>query len=104
MTHQVIAELTVVPLGTGTGLSSFVAACLEKLDAESRVKYELTSMGTIVLGPLDAVLDVAREMHEAPFGMGAMRVVTTIKIDDRRDKEASLTSKVKSVMQKKGKG
>ncbi|MDO8473054.1 MAG: MTH1187 family thiamine-binding protein [Dehalococcoidia bacterium] len=103
MAHQVIAELTVVPLGSGTSLSRYVAACLEKLDAEPEVKYELTSMGTIVLGPLDAVLGVARKLHEVPFDMGAMRVVTTLKIDDRRDKEASLTSKVKSVVQKKSK-
>ena len=30
-----------------------------------------------------------------------MRVVTTIKVDDRRDREASLRSKVSSVMEKK---
>jgi len=61
-------------------------------------------MGTVVLGPIDDVLNVARKMHEVPFGQGAQRVVTTIKIDDRRDKEATLTSKVESVMQKKRSG
>lgn len=101
MTHKVLAELTVVPLGEGTGVSRYVASCLEVLDATPGVSYQLTPMGTIVLGTIDDVLAVARKMHEVPFAQGAQRVVTTIKIDDRRDKEATLTSKVDSVMQKK---
>ena len=101
MAHQVLAELTVVPIGVGTSVSRYVAGCLKVLDDAPGVTYELTSMGTIALGTLDAVLAAARKMHEVPFEMGAMRVVTTIKVDDRRDKQASLRSKVSSVMEKK---
>ncbi|MDD5038322.1 MAG: thiamine-binding protein [Dehalococcoidales bacterium] len=36
-------------------------------------------------------------MHEVPFTMGAKRVVTAINIDDRRDKSATISSKVKAV-------
>ncbi len=102
MTHRVLAELTVVPIGAGTSLSRYVAACLKVLDNEPRVTYELTAMGTVVLGPLEVIVDVAKRLHEVPFEAGARRVVTTIKIDDRRDKEVSLRSKVDSVMEKKG--
>ena len=38
-------------------------------------------------------------MHEVPFAMGAKRVITTIKIDDRRDKSMTIDSKVKAVSQ-----
>jgi uncharacterized protein YqgV (UPF0045/DUF77 family) len=41
------------------------------------------------------------KMHEVPFEAGALRVVTTIKIDDRRDKEASAKEKVKAVSTRK---
>jgi uncharacterized protein YqgV (UPF0045/DUF77 family) len=40
-------------------------------------------------------------MHEVPFKAGAARVVTTIKIDDRRDRDATMDRKVKSVMSKR---
>jgi uncharacterized protein YqgV (UPF0045/DUF77 family) len=36
-------------------------------------------------------------MHEVPFVNGAMRVSTTIRIDDRRDKDASMEQKLSSV-------
>ena len=56
MAHQVLAELTVVPIGVGTSVSRYVAGCLKVLDDAQGVTYELTSMGTIALGTLDAVL------------------------------------------------
>jgi len=36
-------------------------------------------------------------MHEAVFNAGVMRVVTTIKIDDRRDKTSTMDSKMESL-------
>jgi len=36
-----------------------------------------------------------------PFKSGALRVVTTIKIDDRRDKKTSAKGKVKAVLKKR---
>jgi uncharacterized protein YqgV (UPF0045/DUF77 family) len=39
-------------------------------------------------------------MHEQVFGEGVARVVTTIKIDDRRDKAQSMKGKVDSLKKK----
>jgi len=98
MKGRVIAELSVVPVGTGEpGLSHYVAACLDLLAQRKGISYQLTPMGTVLQGPLDMVLDVVAKMHDAPFGLGAKRVVTTIKIDERRDKAATMMGKVESV-------
>ena len=92
-----IAEISVVPLGTGsTSVSRYVAECLKVLEA-SGLSYEIHGMGTIVEGDLEALLPVLRRMHEVPFREGAQRVVTTIRVDDRRDKTGSAKSKVASV-------
>ena len=56
-------------------------------------------MGTIIQGSLERVLELAQQMHEVPFTMGADRVVTTLSIDDRRDKVITIESKVKAVTQ-----
>jgi uncharacterized protein (TIGR00106 family) len=64
------------------------------------VKYEITAMGTIVEGDLDRILAVVRKMHEETFGEGVSRVVTTIKIDDRRDKPQGIREKVDSLKRK----
>ncbi|HAZ31690.1 MAG TPA: hypothetical protein DCY61_03165, partial [Dehalococcoidia bacterium] len=48
----------------------------------------------------DRILELAREMHEVPFTMGAKRVATTIYIDDRRDKLITIEGKMKAVLGK----
>jgi len=61
------------------------------------VKYEITAMGTIIEGDLDKILAVVRKMHEGTFGEGVARVLTTIKIDDRRDRAQGMKEKVNSL-------
>lgn len=98
MKEQVIAEVKVVPLGTETtSLSRYVKACTEVLKEAKDITYQTTAMGTIIQGPLARVLELIQQMHEIPFKMGAKRVSTSISIDDRRDKMATIESKVKAV-------
>jgi uncharacterized protein (TIGR00106 family) len=98
MKEKVIAELSIVPLGTATpALSRYVAACLEPLKSAPDVRYQVTPMGTVVEGPLERVLELAGQMHQVPFGLGAQRVLTHIKIDDRRDRLQTMEEKVAAV-------
>jgi len=99
-----ILEISVMPLGTGTpSLSKFVAGAVKVLQEEKNVKYEMTSMGTNIEGDLEQLLDLARRMHRSAFDAGAQRVVTTMKIDERRDQVATMQSKVASVKRELGK-
>jgi len=98
MKEPVIAEIKIIPIGTATtSLSRYIAACINTVKQAHDMSYQLTAMGTIIQGPLEGVLELAQKMHEVPFAMGAKRVVTTISIDDRRDKSATIDSKVKAV-------
>lgn len=102
MKGNIVAEISVVPLGTGgTGLSQFVASCIGILDERKDLSYQLTPMGTIIEGPIDKVIEVVRQMHEVPFDQGVLRVVTTLKIDERRDKLLTMSGKVESVLKKR---
>ena len=92
-------ELSIVPIGTKTtSVSRYVARAVCILRDEKDIKYSLTAMGTIIEGDLDRILGLARKMHESAFAGGAVRVLTTIKIDDRRDEPATMASKIESVM------
>ncbi len=95
-----VVEVSIVPLGIGgSSLSAYVARALKVLQ-RSGLRYELTGMGTIVSGDLDAIWKVLREMHESCFAGEAKRVLTTIRIDDRRDRDSTPELKVQSVMEK----
>jgi len=96
-----IAEISIVPIGTkSTSVSGYVAACLKILEG-SGLTHEVHGMGTIIEGDLKKLFGIILKMHEVPFEAGALRVVTSIKIDDRRDKETSAKAKVASVVRKR---
>jgi len=96
-----IAEVSVVPLGTKTpSVSQYVARAVKVLEREKDMKYEITPMGTIIEGDLDSILAVVKKMHEVVFGEGVARVITTVKIDDRRDKALTMREKVDSLKKK----
>jgi uncharacterized protein (TIGR00106 family) len=95
-----IAEVSIVPLGTGAvSVSEYVAGTIEELQ-KTGLHYRLTPMGTIIEGDLDAVLSAIRKMHEIPFNKGVQRVYTTIRLDDRRDRPVQMGEKVQSVEKK----
>src|SRR4030043_252488 len=93
-----ILDVSVVPIGTaGTSLSAYVAECVKILEKEKKIKHELTSMGSNLEGNLKDLMRVVMRMHEAPFKKGSKRVLTTIRIDDRRDKKGTMEGKKKAV-------
>ncbi|HID96897.1 MAG TPA: MTH1187 family thiamine-binding protein [Thermodesulfobacteriaceae bacterium] len=97
-----IMEIGVVPIGTGsTSVGEFVVKMHEFL-MEKGIPHELTDMGTNIEGDMGQLLEIAGALHEVPFSMGAQRVYTVIKIDDRRDREVHLGSKKESVQERTG--
>jgi uncharacterized protein (TIGR00106 family) len=95
-----VVEISVVPIGLQTtSMSTYVAQAVKVLK-ESNLRYEMTAMGTIISGDLDEIWAVLKRMHESCFQLNAPRVLTQIKIDDRRDKAGSPEQKVRSVMEK----
>ena len=95
-----VAFLTITPLGTATtSLSSYVAG-VERILQGTSLTHQLTAMGTIIEGEVDEILAVVRRMHEHPFTQGALRVSTSLRIDDRRDRPHSIAGKMRSVEEK----
>ena len=93
-----IVEVSIVPVGTGTpSVSRYVAGAVQVLQGEKNIRYELTAMGTIIEGDLERLLTLVGKMHQSAFNAGVMRVVTTVKIDERRDTTLSMVGKVESV-------
>jgi len=93
----VIVEFNIIPLGVGISVSQFLAPAVEELEKRN-VKYEVTSMCTIFEAKnIEEAFKLVREAHESVFEMGVKRIVTAIRIDDRRDDERSMEDKVKSL-------
>ena len=77
-------EIAVYPIGTGdpsiSGEVSEIFKVLDKCD----LPYQITTLGTIVEGTVDELFAVARELHDVVFSDTVKRVVTVIRLDERR--------------------
>ena len=96
-------DISVVPVGTGSAsVSEFVAGAVNIVRNEAGIKYRLTPMNTVIEGDLEQLLSLAKKMHDSAFSAGAARVVTTIRIDERRDKPLTMEGKLQAVENKLG--
>ncbi len=92
-----LAELEIIPIGTkSTSLSHLLADVATIVDA-SGLDYRIGPMGTVVEGDWDQIMRVAKQCHEAAL-KSTGRVLTTIRLDDRKDKPGSrIVQKVHSL-------
>lgn len=96
---MITVDFGVVPIGTEeTDLGEYVSLAVQAIK-DSGLSYELTGMGTqIEAENLDELYEAIKSAQEAVFKVGANRVFTVLKIDDRRDKNTrGLKDKVDTV-------
>lgn len=97
-----IAEISVIPIGKGVDLASYVATVVKIID-ESGLDYKLHAMGTVVEGDGDRVFDLIKKCHNKMLELSE-RVYTTVKIDERKDKKVQMLGhKVQAVEEELGK-
>jgi uncharacterized protein (TIGR00106 family) len=96
---KVIADFTLVPIGTGVSLSPYVAAC-EQILRKAGLKVQLHANGTNLEGEWEAVFAAVKRCHETVHQMGAPRIFTTLKIGTRTDRDQSMEAKIISVENK----
>ncbi len=98
MKRKVIAELSTYPVGEGTSLSSYVKEAVKVIENYPNIRVVHHPMGTVIeADELDQIFEVTQLAHEAILATGANRVITQLKIDDRRDKERKMEDKVSAI-------
>ena len=101
---MVLVQVSVVPVGTGTTSIGDPIADAVRVLRKARIKHEVSAVGTLFEGGSGRVFPLVSRMHEAAFRRGARRVITTIVVDDRRDKEVTMKSKVAAVKKRLARG
>ncbi|MBI3088482.1 MAG: MTH1187 family thiamine-binding protein [Candidatus Omnitrophica bacterium] len=101
---MMLAELEIVPIGTGSPSLSAILAQVAKLIDQSGLDYRVGPMGTTVEGEWDRIMVLAKQCHQAVL-QSTNRVMTTVRIDDRKDKPGAgrIVQKVQSLEAKVGK-
>jgi uncharacterized protein (TIGR00106 family) len=94
---MIIAQLSIAPLGKGTSVSNYVKIVIEILKKE-HMTFQTNAMATVIeTNDLATLFHVVQKAHLAVVAAGAERIITEIKIDDRRDKDATMKSKLNAL-------
>jgi len=99
------AEISIVPIGTSdTSMGKEIAAAYDAIRSIKNLKNViLTPMSTQVESDsLDHIFQAIHAAHDSAKSVGAKRVISTIRIDERLDKPNTLDEKIHSVKTKVG--
>lgn len=94
---MIISQLSIAPVGKGTGLSKFVKIVIHTLK-KNNIKFKTNDMATVIeTEDLETLFNVVKEAHNAVLNSGVKRVITELKIDDRKDKNVIIGTKVNAI-------
>ncbi|MEM3832781.1 MAG: MTH1187 family thiamine-binding protein [Thermoprotei archaeon] len=95
---MLLADIHVSPIGTcSTSVSEYIKIAINILK-QRNIKFIIGPFSTsIEVKDFNELASIINEIHEELYRMGIKRIVTEIRIDDRRDKEVTLESKIQAV-------
>ncbi len=94
---MIIAALSIFPVGVGTSLSKHVKASVDAIEESGLTSTPGAMATTIEAETLDDLFAVVKEAHDAQLKLGAKRVYLVLTIDDRKDKAATMATKLKAI-------
>ncbi len=89
---KAIAELQVVPIGSGVSVRKEISRVLEKLREHDFI-IEAHASGTNIEGELTEILAAIAQIHETLHKEGCIRLVSYLKLETRTDKIPTLLDK-----------
>ncbi len=94
---MIIAELSIAPIGSGPSVSQYVKIAIKSLEGRG-VRVIPGPMSTVLeCKDIDLLFRAVKAAHKAVLDAGPVRVITTLRIDDRTDKDATVDSKLRAI-------
>ena len=93
---MIVADFSMVPMGSGTSAAKYIRAVYDLLK-ESNFKFLPGPMSTSVeTKSFEELFDLIEKANQRLKEMGVQRMITSINIDYRLDKEISIESKLRA--------
>ena len=94
---MIISQLSIAPIGSGPSVSKYVKKVIKVINKHNVVS-KTNAMATVIeTKDLETLFNIVKEAHMTMVNIGAERVITELKIDDRRDKNATIESKLNAI-------
>jgi len=89
---KAIAELQVIPLGSGVSVRKQVTRVVDMLKGQDFI-LESHASGTNIEGEISDILAVVEQIHETMHEEGSVRLLSYLKLETRTDKIPTLEGK-----------
>lgn len=94
----VIAEFSIHPIGEGTSVGKYVKAAIDAISKIPGLTIQVTPMSTILEArDLSTILRAIEVSHDTLRSIGAKRISSILRIDERLDKPRTMQDKIQSV-------
>jgi uncharacterized protein (TIGR00106 family) len=94
----VVAEFSIHPIGSGTSVARYVKAAVTALSKIPTLTFEVTPMSSVLEAEnLGTILEAVEVSHRALRSMGAKRISSSLRIDERLDKPRTMSDKTRGL-------
>ncbi len=94
---MIVADFSMIPMGEGPSASRYVRAIHQVLK-ESGLNFVPGPMSTALEAEsMEEIFDIIKDANKALAQLGVQRIVTSLKIDYRTDKDISIDTKMSAI-------
>jgi len=94
----VVAEFSIHPVGRGTSVGRHVKAAVGAISRIEGLRYQVNPMSTVLeADKIETILRAVTAAHAAVRALGARRVSSLLRIDERLDKARSMEDKMLAI-------
>jgi uncharacterized protein (TIGR00106 family) len=94
----VIAEFSIHPVGAGTSVGRYVKAAVRALSRIRGLTFDVTPMSSLLKAEnVGTILEAVEASHRALRSMGAKRISSSLRIDERLDKRRMMSDKTRGL-------
>jgi len=93
-----VAEFSIHPIGMGTSVGRYVKAAVRAMSRIPGLTVDVTAMSSVLEAEsIGIILEAVEVSHHALRSIGAKRISSSLRIDERLDKRRTMSDKVRGL-------
>ena len=93
-----VAEFSIHPIGMGTSVGRYIKAAVRAMSGIPGLTVDVTPMSSVLEAEsIGTILEAVEVSHRALRSMGAKRISSSLRIDERRDKRRMMSDKIRGL-------
>ncbi len=93
-----VAEFSIHPIGMGTSVGRYIKAAVRAMSGIPGLTVDVTPMSSVLEAEsIGTIMEAVKVSHRALRSMGARRISSSLRIDERLDKRRMMSDKIRGL-------